>query len=333
MNDSTILGIESSCDDTAAAIWKRGKILANITAGQAVHEHYGGVVPELASRAHQSNIVPVVDAALKFANIDLTELTAIAYTQGPGLMGSLHVGGNFAKGLSLGLGIPLLGVNHLQAHVAALYIDNPKPEFPILCLLVSGGHTQILLVTDYMEMKIVGSTLDDAAGEAFDKAAKLLGLPYPGGPLIDKHAKLGNPLAFKFPDGKVPGYNYSFSGIKTNLLYFLRDEQSKNQEFIHKNLNDICASYQHSVVRYLLKKLSLAMAEFKPKTIALAGGVSANSQLRNSFQNLADSNSIVALIPQLQYCTDNAAMIAMAGHFLLESGMITKVDALPFTRQ
>lgn len=332
MRYSTILGIESSCDDTAAAIWQKGKILANITAGQQVHEQYGGVVPELASRAHQSNMVPVADTAIKEAALGLKDIDAIAYTQGPGLMGSLHVGGNFAKGLSMGLQIPLIGVNHLQAHVAALYIENPNPVFPILCLLVSGGHTQLLLVRDFMEMEIVGSTMDDAAGEAFDKAAKLLGLPYPGGPMIDKLAKEGNDQKFKFPEGKVPHLHFSFSGIKTSLLYFLRDAQERNATFIAENLNDICASYQRCVVDYLLKKTRMAIHHFQPGSIALAGGVSANSRLRHDFLTISQVTGIPALIPAFEYCTDNAAMIATAGHYLLESGHSTGLDAVPFVR-
>ncbi len=332
MQHSNILGIESSCDDTAAAIWQNGKILANITAGQSVHEQYGGVVPELASRAHQSHILPVVDQALKTAGISLSELNAIAYTRGPGLMGSLHVGGNFAKGLAMSLNIPLLGVNHLQAHVAALFIDNPTPAFPLLCLLVSGGHTQLLLVTDYNQMEIVGSTIDDAAGEAFDKAAKLLGLPYPGGPLVDQYAKTGNDKAFPFPEGKVAGLDFSFSGIKTSLLYFLRNQSKEQPDFAEKHLADICASYQKTVVAVLLKKLKMAIAAHQPASIGLAGGVSANSKLRADFLKLAENQQLPAYIPAFEYCTDNAAMIATAGSYLLHEGETTDIAALPFTR-
>ncbi len=332
MRYSTILGIESSCDDTAAAIWQNGKILANITAGQKVHEAYGGVVPELASRAHQENIVPVVDLALKTAGIGINEVEAVAFTLGPGLMGSLHVGANFAKGFALGKQLPLIGVNHLQAHVAALYIQKPQPLFPILCLLVSGGHTQILLVRDYMDMEIVGSTIDDAAGEAFDKAAKLLGLPYPGGPHIDKLAAQGNPNRFAFPEARVPGLDMSFSGIKTSLLYFLRDHAKENPQFGAENLADICASYQHAVVHYLIKKTRLAIDAHKPATLGLAGGVSANSQLRKSMLDLGQETGLEMLIPDFEYCTDNAAMIVAAGHYLLEAGQITPVNAVPFVR-
>jgi N6-L-threonylcarbamoyladenine synthase len=333
MQYSTILGIESSCDDTAVSVYTKGKILANVVAGQQVHEQYGGVVPELASRAHQSNIVPVTYAACKKAGVSLSDISAIAYTRGPGLMGSLHVGGNFAKGLSLGLNIPIIGVNHLQAHVAALYIDNPTPKFPILCLLVSGGHTQLLLVSDYMKMEIVGQTMDDAAGEAFDKAAKLLGLPYPGGPLIDKLASHGNKNRFAFPEGKVPGLNYSFSGVKTNLLYFLKDQSSQNPRFIEDNLQDICASYQNTIVNALIKKTEMAINQYKPASLGLAGGVSANSALRMAIADVAKNHQITSVIPAFEYCTDNAAMIAIAGHFLLEAGEQTPINALPFTRQ
>lgn len=331
MRYSTILGIESSCDDTAAAIWKEGKILANVTAGQKVHELYGGVVPELASRAHQSNIIPVIEIALKEAHILPAEVDAVAYTQGPGLMGSLHVGGNVAKGLSMGWQVPLIGINHLQAHVAALFIDH-EPQFPMLCLLVSGGHTQLLLVHDFTKMDIVGSTIDDAAGEAFDKAAKLLGLPYPGGPLIDKYAAEGNENRFGFPEGKVPGLDYSFSGIKTSLLYFLRKEAEQNADFVSENLMDICASYQKTIVQALLKKAQQAIEIHKPKCLGLAGGVSANSRLRTDFKTLAGQYNLEAFIPAFEYCTDNAAMIAVAGHYMLELGHSTGLDALPFSR-
>lgn len=330
MQYSTILGIESSCDDTAAAVLKEGKILANITAGQEVHSEYGGVVPELASRAHQSNILPVVQVALDQAHIGLKDINAIAYTQGPGLLGSLHVGSNFAKGLSMGLGLPLIGVNHLQAHVAALYI-NRSPLFPILCLLVSGGHTQLLLVEDYMHMRIVGSTLDDAAGEAFDKGAKLLGLPYPGGPLIEKHAKNGDDTRFPFPESNVPDFNYSFSGIKTNLLYFLK-KHSDQGDFISENLSDICASYQRSIIAALMNKTAKAILQYKPASLGLTGGVSANLTLRSEMEKLASKHHIPSVIPPFEYCTDNAAMIAQAGFYLLQTGQTTPLSAVPYSR-
>ncbi len=332
MRYSTILGIESSCDDTAVAIWHKGKILANITAGQDIHREYGGVVPELASRAHQSHIIPTLNQALKTANIAANDIDAIAVTQGPGLMGSLLVGLNTAKGLSMALQKPLIGVNHLQAHIAALYIENPEPEFPLLVLLVSGGHTQLILVTGFTEMQIVGTTLDDAAGEAFDKAAKLLGLPYPGGPHIENRAQSGNPKAFPFPQASVPGFNMSFSGIKTSLLYFLQKESKTNTGFATDNMADICASYQQSIIDYLLGKTKKAIKEYNPKTIALAGGVSANKSLRKQLSELGAEHNLPCLIPAFEYCTDNAAMICMAGHFLLEKGDTTGLEALPFSK-
>jgi N6-L-threonylcarbamoyladenine synthase len=332
MRYSTILGIESSCDDTAAAIWHNGKILANIAAGQKVHEQYGGVVPELASRAHQSNIIPTIRQTLINANIALNNIDAIAYTQGPGLMGSLLVGANTAKGISLALNKPMIGIDHLQAHVAALYIENPKPEFPMLVLLVSGGHTKLVRVDDYMKMKTIGTTLDDAAGEAFDKAAKLLNLPYPGGPEIDRLAKLGNPMEYTFPHAKVPGLDMSFSGIKTSLLYFLRKSAEEDPDFAEKNKANICASFQHHMVGYLIEKTRKAIAEVKPKTLGLAGGVSANGLLRSAIATLANENRINGFIPAFEYCTDNAAMIAVAGHYLLETGATTPLNAVPFSR-
>lgn len=332
MRYSTILGIESSCDDTAVSVWKQGKILANITAGQQVHEQYGGVVPELASRAHQSHIVPVTDAALKAAGISIGEVDAIAFTLGPGLMGSLLVGINMAKGLAMALNKPMVGVDHLQAHVAALYIQTPAPAFPMLTLLVSGGHTQLVLVRSHMDMEVVGGTIDDAAGEAFDKAAKLMRLGYPGGPQIDMLAETGNPQAFRFPEARVPGLNMSFSGIKTSLLYLLRDEIGKNPEFLEQRLPDLCASYRHAVVHYLLAKTTEAIRIHKPSAIGLVGGVSANSLLRKSFWELGKKQGIPALIPDFEYCTDNAAMIATAGHYLLEAGITHGSDVLPFSR-
>ena len=313
-----ILGIESSCDETSAAVIQNGKCLSNIIAEQKIHELYGGVVPELASRAHQQNIVPVVDAALKKANIDKTELSAIAFTKGPGLMGSLLVGTSFAKGFSLGLNIPLIEVNHMQAHILAHFIDKHNdsvPTFPFLCLTVSGGHTQIVLIKDYFKMEVIGETTDDAAGEAFDKAAKILGLPYPGGPLIDKYAKEGNAAAFSFPKISVPELNYSFSGLKTAFLYFIKDAIKKDANFIENNLADICASYQKAIVTTLLIKLEKAMEQRGINQIAVAGGVSANSGLRNALLQLENTKKAKVFLPPFEYCTDNAAMIAITGYY------------------
>lgn len=312
---STILAIESSCDETSAAIIDNGKVLNNVVASQAIHQKYGGVVPELASRAHQQNIVSVVSEALSTAGVQQSQLSAIAFTRGPGLQGALLVGVSFAKGMALALGIPLIEVNHMQAHVLAHFIDEPKPTFPFLCLTVSGGHTQIVLVKDYLAMTVIGETQDDAAGEAFDKAAKLMGLPYPGGPLIDKYAQLGNPFAFSFSDTVMPNLDFSFSGIKTAFLYFLRDQKLKDPFFIENNLNDICASLQHHLIGMLLKRVEKASKETGIKQIAIAGGVSANSGLRSQLVKTADRLKWQIYIPDFQYCTDNAAMIAMAAHF------------------
>lgn len=328
----TILAIESSCDETSAAVIKKGKVLNNIIATQSVHENYGGVVPELASRAHQQNIVPVVEEALKGAKINKSDLDAVAYTQGPGLLGSLLVGSSFAKSLSQGLNIPLIGVNHMQAHILAHFIDDPKPKFPFLCLTVSGGHTQIVLVKDYLEMEIIGETQDDAVGEAFDKSAKLMELPYPGGPLIDKYAKLGNPETFRFPDSEMEGFNFSFSGIKTAFLYFLRDNLKKDSEFIKNNLNDICASLQHSLIRMLMQKLRKAALQLGINEIAIAGGVSANSGLRNELERLSKEKNWNVYIPEFQYCTDNAGMIAMAAHYKYINGEFESLYSTPNPR-
>jgi N6-L-threonylcarbamoyladenine synthase len=278
---SVILAIVSSCDETSVAICNNGKITANVIANQTIHENYGGVIPELASRVHQQNIVPAIQQALTIAKVNKNDVNAVAFTQGPGLLGALLVGVSFAKSFALALDLPLIAVNHMQAHILAHFIDDPKPRFPFLCLTVSGGHTQIVLVKDYFDMEIVGETLDDAAGEAFDKTAKLLNLPYPGGPLIDKYAKDGNPLAFKFPTPLIQDLNYSFSGFKTAILYFIRDKQKENSLFIEQNLADICASVQYSIVNILLSKLKKAAKQFNCKEIAIAGGVSANSGLRN----------------------------------------------------
>ncbi len=309
-----ILAIESSCDETSVAICDNGKITANVIANQTIHENYGGVIPELASRVHQQNIVPAVQQALAIAKVDKKALNGIAFTQGPGLLGSLLVGVSFAKSFALALNLPMLSVNHMQAHILAHFIDEPKPNFPFLCLTVSGGHTQIVLVKDYFEMEIVGETLDDAAGEAFDKTAKILGLPYPGGPLIDQHAKQGNPLAFRFPEPQIQGLNYSFSGFKTAILYFVRDQVKENPAFVSENLDDICASVQHSIVNILLNKLKKAAKQYNCNQLAIAGGVSANSGLRNSLLALQDTLGWKVFIPKFEYCTDNAAMIAIAGY-------------------
>lgn len=310
----TILAIESSCDDTSAAVSKDAKILANIVAGQRVHEQWGGVVPELASRAHQQNIVPVVDAALKQSNIKKQELSAVAFTRGPGLAGSLLVGVSFAKACAASLNIPIIEVNHMQAHIMAHFIKS-KPSFPFLCLTVSGGHTQIVLVKNFLEMEVIGETLDDAAGEAFDKTAKLLGLPYPGGPLIDKYAKDGNPENFYFPEPQVSEFDFSFSGLKTSVLYFLQAEVKKNPKFVEENLYDLCASIQKTIVDILLKKLAKAADKLGLKEIALAGGVSANSELRKRFEELGKNKNWTTYIPDFEYCTDNAAMIAITAHY------------------
>ncbi|MGB0882092.1 MAG: tRNA (adenosine(37)-N6)-threonylcarbamoyltransferase complex transferase subunit TsaD [Vicingaceae bacterium] len=311
-----ILGIESSCDDTSAAIIKDGKILANIIANQDVHEAYGGVVPELASRAHQQNIIPVVDEAIKRANISKNDISAIAFTNGPGLMGSLLVGSSFAKAFSLAMDIPLIEVNHMHGHILAHFIDEEgkdKPSFPFLCLTVSGGHTQIVKITDYFKMEVLGETIDDAAGEAFDKVAKMLSLPYPGGPVLDKKAQLGNPNKFSFTHPKVPDLNYSFSGLKTSVLYFLKKEIKTNPNFIEENLNDICASVQKTIIDILLIELKKAIKETGIKEIAIAGGVSANSELRKRLASFNKDYNIY--IPKMEYCTDNAAMIAISGYY------------------
>ena len=329
---SVILAIESSCDETSASVIVNGKVLNNIIATQSVHQKYGGVVPELASRAHQQNIVVVVNEALQSAGILKTELTAIAFTRGPGLMGSLLVGVSFAKGLSLGLNIPLIEVNHMQAHVVAHFIDDPKPQFPFLCLTVSGGHTQIVLVRDHLNMEVIGQTQDDAVGEAFDKAAKVMGLPYPGGPLIDKYARDGNANAFRFPETVMPGLDFSFSGIKTAFLYFLRDEKRKNPSFVEQNLNDICASLQQHLVNMLITRLVQSSEKTGIKEIAIAGGVSANSGLRKALKETGDKLGWNVFIPAFEYCTDNAAMIAMAAHYKFIKGEFCGLDVVPLAR-
>ena len=314
-----ILGIESSCDDTSAAVLIDGKIASNVIANQDIHKDYGGVVPELASRAHQQNILPVVSQALKLANIEKEQLSAIAFTRGPGLLGSLLVGVSFAKSMAMALSIPIIEVNHMEAHVLANFIDNnynkAKPTFPFLCLTVSGGHSQIVLTKDYLSMQVIGETKDDAAGEAFDKSAKIMGLPYPGGPLIDNLAKNGDPKAFSFPHPKVDGYNYSFSGLKTAFLYFINNKQKESPTFIENNKEDICASIQSTIVDVLLHKLEKASDDLGIKEIAIAGGVAANSHLREKLSLLEDKLKWNIHIPDFQYCTDNAGMIVMAGYY------------------
>ena len=312
-----ILAIESSCDDTAAAVLQDDKVLSNVVANQLIHNQYGGVVPELASRAHQQNIVPVIDAALRKANIQKEQLTAIAFTQGPGLMGSLLVGSSFAKSLALALQIPLIAVNHMQAHILAHFIDEQgyeKPSFPFLALTISGGHTQIVKVTNYFEMEIIGETTDDAVGEAFDKSAKILGLPYPGGPLVDKHAQLGNLKAFSFTKPKVPGLDFSFSGLKTAILYFVQKKVIENPSFINENIDDICASIQHTIIEILMDKLKLAVKETGINRIAIGGGVSANSGIRNTLKEAEKKYGWKTYIPKFEYTTDNAAMIGIVGY-------------------
>ena len=335
----SILAIESSCDETSASICRDGIILSNFIANQTVHEKYGGVVPELASRAHMQNIVPVVDAAIKEAGIELNEIDAVAFTQSPGLIGSLLVGGQFAKSISLALNKPLIAVHHMQAHVLANMIGETKPAFPFLCLTVSGGHTQIVLCKSATEMEVIGETIDDAAGEAFDKSAKLLGLPYPGGPLIDKYAKEGNASRFKFPEPNIEGLNFSFSGLKTSILYFLQNagkslsykeeliaSKEEKQKFIAENLADICASIQDRIVSILLNKLKKAAIQTGVKDICLAGGVSANSGLRNSFKELCNKNGWNAHVPDFEYCTDNAGMIAITAYYKFLAGEFTSLD-------
>lgn len=327
-----ILGIESSCDDTSASICIDGKIKSNIIANQAVHAKFGGVVPELASRAHQQNIIPVVDTAIREAGIDKKDISAVAFTRGPGLMGSLLVGVSFAKSFALARNIPLIDVNHMQAHILAHFIEDPAPQFPFICLTVSGGHTQIVLVKDYFDMEIIGQTLDDAAGEAFDKSAKLLGLPYPGGPLIDKYAKQGDPNAFKLPEPQIKGFDFSFSGLKTAILYLLQREMRKDDKFIENNLADLCASIQARIVSILLNKLKRAVKEYNIQDVAIAGGVSANSGLREGLLELGERKGWNVFIPKFEYCTDNAAMIAIAGYHKYLKKEFVGQDVAPMAR-
>lgn len=327
-----ILAIESSCDESSAAVIANGKLRSNVVATQLIHQQWGGVVPELASRAHQQYIVPVVTQALADAKVTKNDLNAIAFTRGPGLLGALLVGTSFAKSLALGLGLPLIDVHHMQAHVLAHFIEEPQPTFPFLCLTVSGGHTQIVLVRDHLEMEIIGETQDDAVGEAFDKAAKLLELPYPGGPLVDRYAQQGNPNRFDFPSVDMPGLSYSFSGIKTAFLYFLKANIAKDPGFVTNNLPDICASMQHTLVKILLQKLKRAARETGIKQIAIAGGVSANSGLRKEIQALGNTLGWHVYIPKFEYCTDNAGMIAMAAHFKYLKGQFCSQEVSPMPR-
>lgn len=311
---AVILGIESSCDETSASICVDGEIKSNVIAGQAIHAKYGGVVPELASRAHQQNIIPTVDQALIQAKVSKNEIDAVAFTRGPGLLGALLVGTSFAKAFALARNIPLIEVNHMQAHILAHFIEEPKPAFPFLCLTVSGGHTQIVLVKDYFDMELLGQTLDDAAGEAFDKTAKIMNLPYPGGPLVDKYAQSGNPKAFKLPEPQIEGLNFSFSGLKTAILYMIQREEKKNPNFLTEHLADVCASVQARIVSILLNKLEAAAIQTGVKDVAIAGGVSANSGLRQGLTDMGRKNGWNVFIPKFEYCTDNAAMIAIAGY-------------------
>jgi N6-L-threonylcarbamoyladenine synthase len=332
-----ILGIESSCDDTSASVLKDNVVLSNIIANQQVHKDFGGVVPELASRAHQQNIIPVIDKAIKAANISKSELSAIAFTRGPGLLGSLLVGTSFAKAFSLGLNIPLIEVNHLKAHILAHFVIQPGkekdlPKFPFLCLTVSGGHTQIVKISGFNEMEIIGQTIDDAAGEAFDKSAKIMGLEYPGGPLIDKYAKEGNPEAFTFAKTNIPGLDFSFSGLKTSFLYFLRDNLKNDPLFIQNNLADLCASMQAAIINTLMVKLKLASKQTGITEIAIAGGVSANSGLRKAISDMQQSDGWKVHIPEFQFTTDNAAMIAVAGYYKFLDGNFANQSVTPYSR-
>lgn len=332
-----ILGIESSCDDTSAAVLEDNRMLANVIANQEVHKKYGGVVPELASRAHQQNIIPVVDTALKTAGITGSQLDAVAFTRGPGLLGSLLVGTSFAKAFALGLNIPLIEVDHLKAHILAHFIDSGKPgstvpSFPFLCLTISGGHTQLVVMKDFSSMEIIGNTLDDAAGEAFDKAAKIMGLPYPGGPVIDRLAKLGDPGKYTFPKPSIPGLNFSFSGLKTSILYFLRDELKKDEHFIENNKEDLCASIQNTIITILMDKLVLASEQTGIREIGIAGGVSANSEMRKRLVAAGETNGWNVYIPEFEFTTDNAAMIAMAGYQKFLQGEFADQSITPYAR-
>lgn len=328
-NRVNILAIESSCDDTSAAIIQDGKVLSNLIATQKVHEQYGGVVPEMASRAHMQKIVPVVDVALKEAQLTKDDINAVAFTQAPGLLGSLLVGASFAKMFAQSRGLPLISVHHMQAHVLAHFIDDPQPEFPFLCLTVSGGHTQIVLCRSHLDMEVLGETMDDAAGEAFDKTAKMLGLPYPGGPVIDKLAKEGDPLKYDFPISNIDGLNFSFSGIKTAVLYFLNKQKKEAPDFVANNINDICASVQHIIIETLLQKFKQAAIDNNVTHLGIAGGVSANSALRNAFTDMCTRNGWKSYVPAFQYCTDNAAMIGITGYYKYLKGDFADVSVSP----
>lgn len=328
-NRVNILAIESSCDDTSAAIIQDGKVLSNLIATQKVHEQYGGVVPEMASRAHMQKIVPVVDVALKEAQLTKDDINAVAFTQAPGLLGSLLVGASFAKMFAQSRGLPLISVHHMQAHVLAHFIDDPQPEFPFLCLTVSGGHTQIVLCRSHLDMEVLGETMDDAAGEAFDKTAKMLGLPYPGGPVIDKLAKEGDPQKYDFPISNIEGLNFSFSGIKTAVLYFLNKQKKEDPDFVTNNINDICASVQHVIIKTLLQKFEQAAIDNSVTHLGIAGGVSANSALRNAFTDMCTRNGWESYVPAFQYCTDNAAMIGITGYYKYLKGDFTDVSVSP----
>jgi N6-L-threonylcarbamoyladenine synthase len=324
----TILAIESSCDDTAAAIVRNGAVVSNHTATQKVHERFGGVVPEMASRAHILNIIPVVDAAISDAGIKKTDISAVAFTRCPGLIGSLMVGACFAKGFAQALDKPLIDVHHMQAHVLAHFIDN-KPEFPFLCLTVSGGHTQIVLVRDFLDMEVIGQTIDDAAGEAFDKIAKMLGLPYPGGPMVDKLAQMGDPEKFKFPLSEMPEYRFSFSGLKTSVLYFLQAQEKKEADFKAHHLNDICASVQATIIKMLMTKLTRAAKDLGIKNVGIAGGVSANSGLRKALADIGSTHGWKVFIPKFEYCTDNAAMVGITAYYKYLNGQFCDLSAVP----
>jgi len=331
-NKVNLLAIESSCDETSAAIIQNGKVLSNLIATQKVHELYGGVVPEMASRAHMQNIVPVVDVALQQSGIKKEEIDAVAFTQAPGLIGSLLVGACFAKAYAQALGVPLIAVHHMQAHVLAHFIEDPKPEFPFLCLTVSGGHTQIVLCRNYLDMEILGETIDDAAGEAFDKTAKMLGLPYPGGPLVDQLAKSGNPLKFPFPMAAMPAYKFSFSGLKTSVLYFLQAQQKNDPDFVKNNLSDICASVQYAIINMLMHKLQKAAKDLNIKNVGIAGGVSANSGLRLALQEAGVKYGWNVFIPKFEYCTDNAAMIGITAYYKYLQGQFSDLGVSPTAR-